>query len=41
MAGMEADAARVSQRLTAPVPPGATRTVERRKNHRRNATRTR
>jgi integrase len=32
--GMQAEAARVSQRLTTPVPPTATEAVERRRNHR-------
>ena len=34
--GMQADAARIYERLTAPVPPAATDTVERRGNTRRN-----
>lgn len=34
--GMQADAARIYQRLTAPVPPAASNTVERRRNTRRN-----
>ncbi len=34
--GMQADAARTSERLTRPVPPAETKTVERRRNPRRN-----